>query len=400
MWQKTKNYYHLFQALISAIYFQFPSKNLIVVGITGTDGKSTTASMIQQILKEKDKKAGLLTSLGAQIGTQNLNTGYHVTTPTSFQIQKLLKAAKDAGAKYFVLETTSHGLDQNRLAFINFKVAVLTNVSHEHLDYHKTFTNYLQAKSKLFKNAQISVLNLGDKSYDFVKKTAHGKVLSYGLEQNADFNPKSFPIKLKIAGEYNIENALAASACATALGFGKKTIIKALSNFENLPGRMQKVDLGQPFSLYIDFAHTPNALEKACQSLKAAIKKNRSRLIIVFGTASERDTLKRPMMGKIAAAYANISVLTAEDPRYEDPKSICLQIAKGLIQKNKKEGKDFYVIEDRKEAIRFAIKIAKKNDIVALFGKGHEKSMSYMGQELAWDETTIAKDALLKTLKK
>ncbi len=400
MWQKIKNYYHLLQALLSAIYFQFPSKELTVVGVTGTDGKSTTASMIHHILKGKDKKAGLLTSLGAQIGGKNLDTGYHVTTPSSFQIQKLLKLAKDAGAKYFVLEATSHGLNQNRLAFINFEVAILTNVSHEHLDYHKTFTNYLRAKSKLFKNAQVSILNLGDKSYDFFKKTAHGKILTYGLTQNADFNPKNFQIKLKILQDFNIENALAASACATALGFGKKTIIKTLSNFENLPGRMQKVDLGQPFSLYIDFAHTPNALERVCQNLKAITIKNQSRLIIVFGTASERDTHKRPMMGKIAATYANVSVLTAEDPRYENPKSICLQIAKGLIQKNKKEGKDFYIIEDRQSAIEFAINLAKKNDIVALFGKGHEKSMSYKDQELAWDETQVAKEALSKMLKK
>lgn len=400
MWQKIKNYYHFFQALISAIYFQFPSKDLIIVGVTGTDGKSTTASMIASILKEKDKKVSLLTSLGAKIGAQKLNTGYHVTTPTPFQIQKLLKAAKDVGAKYFVLEATSHGFDQNRLAFVNFRTGVLTNVSHEHLDYHKTFSNYLQTKSKLFKNAQISVLNLNDKSYDFFKKAARGKVLTFGLGQNADFNPKNFPIKLKIVGDYNIENALAASACTTAMGVSKKIILKVLSEFDNLPGRMQKVDLGQPFSLYIDFAHTPNALAKACQILKVITAKNHSRLIIVFGAASERDTHKRSMMGKVAAAYANVSVLTAEDPRYENSKSICLQIAKGLIQKNKKEGKDFSIIEDRKEAIDFAVKIAKKNDIVALFGKGHEKSMSYRGQELAWDETRVAKEAILKTLKK
>src|SRR3989344_450544 len=399
MWQKFKNYYHLLQAFVASVYFGFPSKNLEVIGVTGTDGKSTTASMIYKILTDSGKKAALLTSVGVYIGVKTYQTGTHVTTPGPFQVQQILKKAKDKNIRYFVIEATSHGLDQHRLACINFKIAAITNVTNEHFDYHGNWQNYLKAKAKLFKNVHFSVLNQDDKSYKYLKDTASGKVLTYANTLRADFNLKNFPIKLKVFGDYNLENALAAATVATAIGIDKKTILKSLAKFEGIAGRMQKINVGQNFSTYIDFAHTPNALARACTNLKSIARKNSSRLIIVFGAAGERDRLKRPQMGKVSAQLADITILTAEDPRSEKVEDICFQIAKGLIAQNKKEGNDFFIIADRAKAIDFAVRIAKAKDVVVFFGKGHEKSMSFKDKDIPWDEFKVARDAIVTKVK-
>lgn len=400
MWQKLKNYYHLAQAFLASIYFGFPSRNLQVIGITGTDGKSTTASMIYKILTDSGKKAALITSVGVNIGSKIYQTGDHVTTPSPFVLQQILKKAKDANIKYCIIEATSHGLDQNRLAYINFKIAALTNLTNEHLDYHVNWHNYLMAKAKLFKNVHFSVLNQDDKSYKYLKDTASGKVLTYASTLRADFNLKNFPIKLKVFGDYNFENALTAATVATALGIDKKTILKSLANFEGIAGRMQKMDVGQNFDAYIDFAHTPNALARACTNLRSAAQENGARLIIVFGAAGERYRLKRPQMGKVAAQLADIAILTAEDPRSEKVEDICFQIAKGLIAQNKKEERDFFIIADRTTAINFAVGIAKEKDVVAFFGKGHEKSMSFKDKDTPWDEFKVVRDAIATKSKK
>ena len=399
MWQKIKNYYHLAQAFLASTYFGFPSRNLQVIGVTGTDGKSTTASMIYKILTDSGKKAALLTSIGIKIGSKIYRTGTHVTTPSPFVLQQILKKAKDANMKYFIIEATSHGLDQNRLAYINFKIAAITNLTNEHLDYHGSWNNYLRAKAKLFKNVSFSVINQDDKSYKYLKDTASGKVLTYASRLRADFNLKNFPIKLKVFGDYNFENALAAATVATALGIDKKTILKSLANFEGIVGRMHKIDVGQNYDVYIDFAHTPNALARACTNLRLAAQENGARLIIVFGAAGERDRAKRPQMGKVAAQFADIVILTAEDPRSEKVEDICFQIAKGLIAQNKKEGNDFFIIADRAKAIDFAVRIAKAKDVVVFFGKGHEKSMSFKDKDIPWDEFKVARDAILKKSK-
>src|SRR3990167_10299192 len=399
MWQKIKNYYHLLQAIIAATYFGFPSKKLVVIGVTGTDGKTTTVTMIYHILKEAGQEVSMISSLGAQIGSKKIGTGMHVTTPNPYYIQKYLKLAKDAGSKYFVLEATSHGLDQNRLSFVKFKVAALTNVSDEHLDYHKNLTNYMKAKSKLFQNVDFFILNIDDYSFNFLKKIATGKKLTYGRNPHADFNPKNFAINLKISGDYNLQNALAAAATVTALGINKKIVIGALSSFQAVKGRMDQLKLGQNFRVYVDFAHTPNGLENALIFLNSIRLFKNTRVISVFGAAGERDKLKRIQMGKVAAKYSDICILTAEDPRKEKVEIICAQIAKGLKAAGKAEGEGFYIIPDRQVAINYAAKIAKSGDIVGLFGKGHEKSMSIGKKEFPWDEFSTAKEAIKRRLK-
>lgn len=391
MWQEAKNYYHFLQAFLSAVLFDFPSGKLVVIGVTGTDGKTTTVNMIYHILKSTGRKVSMISSVNAQIGTLKYDTGFHVSTPGPYQIQKYLKRAVDEGSDYFVLEATSHGLHQNRLAFVDFKVGVLTNITHEHLDYHKSWDKYAQSKLILLEKSDVKIVNIDDSSYDFLKTKLHGKILTYSLSKKSDFNLNNFKVLLKIDGHYNLSNALAACAVASFFKIPKDQILGALKKFKGVKGRLEKVDLGQKFDVYIDFAHTPNGLENVLTTLKFKTQKGK-RLIAVFGAAGGRDRLKRPKMGKVATEIANIVVLTSEDPRKENPQKICQEIAAGM--KGKKLNKDFYIIIDRQKAIDFAIQIARAQDTVGLFGKGHEQSMNVNGKESPWNEFEAVKKAI------
>lgn len=393
MWQKIKNYYHLLSAFLAALFFNFPSKKLTVIGVTGTDGKTTTVHMIYHILKWAGRKVSMISSVRAQIGQELLDTGLHVTTPSPWQVQKLLKAARDAGSRYFVMEATSHGLDQNRLAFVDFDTAVVTNITHDHLDYHKNWQNYAEAKARLFRGVRASILNLDDDSFNFLKRRASGKISTYSLGRFGDFTPKKFLLRLKVGGDYNLANAMAATAALGDLKIDKTVIIDALNSFEGVSGRMEEVDLGQNFRAIIDFAHTPNALNQALSALRQTAN-GKHKIIAVFGAAGERDKSKRPLMGKIASEKADIIILCAEDPRGEIAVDICQQIAKGI--KNKKEGRNYFIIPDRREAIEFACKLARAGDVAAVFGKGHEKSMVFNKKEIPWDEFEVVKEAILK----
>ena len=395
--QKIKNYYHLIQAFTAAVFFNFPSRKLTVIGVTGTDGKTTTVQMIYEILKTVDLKASMISSVSAQIGPKIFDTGFHVTTPSPWQVQKFLRKAVDLGSQYFVQEATSHGLDQNRLAFVDFKVAVVTNITREHLDYHKTWESYAQAKAKLFKNVDYSILNVDDQSFNYLKSKVDGKIITYSLKSTADFDFKKFPLRLKLIGDYNLANGLAAAACASALGFNKSKTTKLLNNFQGILGRMEEIYLGQDFKVFIDFAHTPNALEQALVALNSKLKTKNSKLICVFGAAGERDKSKRPQMGKVASEISDIVIITAEDPGSEKVEEISKQIIRGV--KGKKLKKNLFVIVDRKKAIKFAINLAQKGDLVAIFGKGHEKSMTFGKKEIPWDEFAIVRQAIAERLK-
>src|SRR3989344_7007312 len=396
MLRKIKNVYHLMRAYAACIYFGFPSKKLTVIGVTGTDGKTTTSHMIYEILKSAEKKVSLISSIHAQIGEKSYDTGFHVTTPNPVALQRFLKKVVDSHSEFLVLEVTSHGLDQNRIFGIDFNFAVLTNITHEHLDYHKSFENYIFAKAKLFQRAKVSILNLDDPSFNKIKKLTNGKVVTYSINKKADFTQKDFLLKLKIPGDYNLSNALCAAALATQAGIGKQTITKALNTFQGIKGRMEEVDMGQNYQVIVDFAHTPNGLKQALKTLRSKVKSQRSKVIAVFGAAGERDKLKRSKMGEIAARYADICVLTAEDPRSEKVEDICEQIAQGLIKSGKKESKDFFKIYDRAKAIEFAVKLAKQDDIVACFGKSHEKSMCFGKKEYPWDEFKTVEQVIAK----
>lgn len=405
---RLKNWQHFFISLREVIKYRYPARKMVVIGVTGTDGKTTTCHLIYEFLKEAGKQVALVSTIGAYFKKQKINTGFHTTTPDATVLQPLIAKLLKQGIKYLVLETTSHGLDQHRVLGCNFSVGVLTNVTHEHLDYHKSFENYRQAKAKLFKKVKIAILNKDDPSFFFFKRAIRPatKVISYSLEKTADLKPVAVEInssgmrfsiesgkerielKTRLIGDYNLSNILAAIGVTMSLGVDWNSIRKALANFKGVRGRMQIVDIGQPFLVIVDFAHTPNALEKVLKTLKK-LKAKQGRLITVFGCAGERDFLKRPIMGQVATKLADISIFTAEDPRHEKVEDIIEQIVAGADKK-----KVFFCKPDRQEAINFAIKLAQPKDVVVICGKGHERSMAYGDQELPWSDLTAAKKAL------
>lgn len=412
MLQRLKNIYHFFQAIISQLWYGFPSQNLILIGVTGTSGKTTTTHLVYHLLRQAKKPVAMVSSISAIIGNKPYDTGYHVTTPDPLVLPKYLKMAKESGAKYFVLEVSSHALDQNRVLGCHFHIGVLTTLAHEHLDYHKTFENYAKTKFRLLNNARWVVLPINlirSKNYDVEKYldfvSTKKKIRTFGLG-NADESQDRWHLKLKLPGEYNIQNALAAAAVGRILGLNRQVIQKALENFSGLPGRFEDV-YQREFRVIIDFAHKPDALEALLRAAKNEFKAKR--IIAMYGCASERDVLKRPIMGEISGKLADITVLTDEDPRYEDPLKIINEIAVGCIRsgareekpspgvKNSQNGKKhlFFKIPDRQEAINFILRhLARAGDIILLCGKGHEQSMSYQGVEKPWSEHAAVKKAL------
>jgi UDP-N-acetylmuramoyl-L-alanyl-D-glutamate--2,6-diaminopimelate ligase len=427
---KLKNRRNFLRAVAAVIYYRYPARKLKVIGVTGTDGKTTTAHLIYEILKEAELKVGLVSTIGAFYDDKEMDTGLHTTTPPAFQLQKIIAEMAKKGVKYLVLETTSHGLDQHRVLGCNFAVGVLTNVTHEHLDYHQTFEKYRQAKGKLFKKAKIAVLNKDDPSFAYFVKIAgrKKKIISYSLEKNkgADFYLKKyfvgktqtkFSLALKTSAvnhggsrsfrtslpdKYNLANILAAAAATRSLNIPWRTIQKAVADFQPVAGRAQVIKCGQNFSAVVDFAHIPNALEKV---LKAFTKKTKGKLIAVFGCAGERDFLKRPKMGEISARLADVSIFTAEDPRTENVNDIIGKMVEGAkpfakeilskaLLKNPRIKKVFVREPDRQKAIGLAVSVAQKGDTILVCGKGHEKSMCFGKTEIPWSDEQAVKHAL------
>lgn len=391
--QKLINYgKHLPTAVAANLKYGFPSRKMTVIGVTGTDGKTTTVNMIYKILKDSGKKVSMVSTINAVVGDKSYDTGFHVTTPSPMHLQKLIKQAKKANSEVLVLEVTSHALDQFRMWGVKFDIGVITNITHEHLDYHKTMENYVNAKAKLIKKVKVAVLNKADANFKKLSKKTSGKIISFGIKKDADVNLHNTPIKLKISGEYNRFNALAAAAVCLQLGVPKIQILKSLNNFGALEGRLEEVKNSKGIKIMIDFAHTPNALEETLESLR---KDTKGKLVSVFGAASERDTKKRPVMGGISAKIADITVLTSEDPRFEDPDKIIDEIERGALSHGAKPNKTLFREPDRQKAITLALSFVKRGDTVGIFGKGHEKSMNIKGKEIYWSD----KEAVEKALK-
>jgi UDP-N-acetylmuramoyl-L-alanyl-D-glutamate--2,6-diaminopimelate ligase len=383
---------HLPVAVVANIVYRFPSREIKIIGITGTDGKTTTTNMTAKILNDAHLNASMVSTINAVLGDKIYDTGFHVTSPHSFIIQEFIKKAVTAGSKQLVLEVTSHGLDQHRFWGVDFETGIITNITHEHLDYHKTFENYLKAKAKLIKNVKYAILNRDDPSFERLAKMTSGKIISFGMHKNADFNPQKFPLKLKIPGDYNILNALAAAAVASTLGIDERIIRRSLESFTGLTGRMEEMPNKLGIKIFVDFAHTPNALEQALKTLRPLTS---GRLISVFGCAGARDIEKRPMMGKVSAQLADITVMTDEDPRFEDRNKIIDAIAESAQAQGAVLGESLFREPDRAKAIQLAISMAKKGDTVGIFGKGHEQSMNYQGVEKTWSD----QKAVIKILK-
>jgi len=406
MYQKIKNIFHLLNAITAACWYQFPGKKLTVIGVTGTSGKTTTAHMLYEVLKASRVKVSLISTISAIINEKSIDTGFHVTTPSPWTLQKLIRDAQKGGSQYLILEVTSHALDQYRVWGTSIDIAIITNITHEHLDYHKTFENYRNTKARILKGTKCSILNYEDPAFSFLKKNSSGMVITYGLSSEADVSPKNVSMSLGLPGIFNYLNALSALAVGRYLGLSNETSAKALEKFSLLEGRMEEIANHKNIRIIIDFAHKPDALEQVLKTARTMTKKN---VIVMFGCAGLRDRLKRPMMGEIASRLANYAVFTAEDPRSEDVRDIINQIAKGALttglmsecKKSKRYSlilgnqKLFWKIPDRQEAINFILRtLAKPGDVVLLCGKGHERSMCYGKKEYPWNEHKAVQKAL------
>ncbi|HKJ40332.1 MAG TPA: UDP-N-acetylmuramoyl-L-alanyl-D-glutamate--2,6-diaminopimelate ligase [Anaerolineales bacterium] len=426
---------------IAGSFYNWPGRKLTVIGVTGTDGKTTTTNLIYQILLAADLKAGMISTVNAVIGNEVLDTGFHVTTPDAHDVQRYLVQMVDAGLTHVILETTSHGWSQHRVDACEFDIGVVTNITHEHMNEHGNYENYRAAKARLFSsleitsekqtgNPRLGVINRDDvKSFDFLNDLIKVKKLNYGLGDDADIRAvdveysqsgvrftaqsKDFQVDVTshLVGAYNVSNCLAALT-ATIYGLGIKPEIAAqgIASLGGIPGRMERIDLGQNFTAIVDFAHTPNALKVALEAARTMINdaplpegeglgvREVRRVISVFGSAGLRDKEKRRMMAETSAELADLTVLTAEDPRTESLEEILEEMAAGARSRGGTEGETFWRVPDRGEAIRFALKLARPGDIVLSCGKGHEQSMCFGEREHLWDDRTAMRAALSEFL--
>jgi UDP-N-acetylmuramoyl-L-alanyl-D-glutamate--2,6-diaminopimelate ligase len=410
---------------LAAAFYNWPGRKLTVIGVTGTDGKTTTSNLIHKILATAGIRAGMISTVNAVIGDEVLDTGFHVTTPDAHDVQRYLAKMVESSLTHVVLETTSHGWSQHRVDACEFDIGVVTNITHEHFDEHGTYENYRAAKARLFSsleqtkekpqgNPRLAVINRDDHSFEFLDGFIKTKKLNYGLDdsaivraEDAHYSPsgieftavsKDFRVGIKssLVGAYNVSNCLAAlTATVYGLGIAPEVAARGIGALEGIPGRMEQIDLGQNFTAIVDFAHTPNALKV---TLEAGRKMTKGRVISVFGSAGLRDKEKRRMMAETSVELADLSVLTAEDPRTESLDGILEEMAVGARSKGGREGETFWRVADRGEAIKFAIRLAKEGDIVLSCGKGHEQSMCFGKTEYLWDDRTAMRAALAEFL--
>ncbi|MBN1686073.1 MAG: UDP-N-acetylmuramoyl-L-alanyl-D-glutamate--2,6-diaminopimelate ligase [Spirochaetales bacterium] len=402
---------------ISAAFHNHPSKTMFVIGVTGTNGKSTTCSFIYQLIKLFSKRPGIISSVTRDTGTGIEDNAKHQSTPEAPVIHRCLADAAANGVEYMVLEATSHGLSpkNNRVGDVEFNAAVMTNVTHEHLEFHGTMERYIDDKANLFRlmdrygrDRAFGVVNNDDPSAAVFAAASGKPVYSYGIEAEADFRALDvrlegasasftvkhggarFPVVLPLSGSFNVSNALAASVTVSrALGVPFEEVTGKISLLEGVRGRMNAINRGQPFEVIVDFAHTPDSFGRLLPEMKM---KTNGRLMVVFGSGGQRDTTKRAIQGEIASRYADLIILSDEDPRGEDPVAILEQIAGGC--RGAERNKTLFLIPDRRAAILKAIRTARAGDTVLLLGKGHETTISYKDGDIPWDEATVARDCL------
>jgi UDP-N-acetylmuramoyl-L-alanyl-D-glutamate--2,6-diaminopimelate ligase len=382
------SWYHWKLAFLGAVLYRFPSKKLKAIGITGTNGKSTTAEMIAKILEAVGYKVALLSSIRFKIGEKEWPNTLKMTMPGRFKIQKFLREAVKVGCQYAVLEATSEGILQHRHRFIDFEAAVFTNLTAEHIEAHGGFENYKKAKGKLFQAAKnIHIVNLDDENADYFLKFPANKKYTYGLNEG-NVNNKNLQLRLSLMGDFNIYNALAAICVGMSQGISLEVCKSAVEKIKGIPGRMEMV-ISEPFKVFVDYAFTPNALEKVYQTLATSYKLKAKKLICVLGACGGgRDKWKRPVLGRLAARYCDEVIITNEDPYDENPMEIIEQVAQGAAGKAKK-------ILDRREAIREALKLAKLGDVVIITGKGCEPWICVArGKKIPWDDRQVIREEM------
>jgi len=398
-------YYQIWAFLGDLIYSK-PSKKIKVIGITGTNGKTTVTHLATDILEAAGYKVASISSLRFKIGDREYKNELKMTMPGRMKIQKFLREAVDAKCQYFVMEVTSEGIKQCRHKFIDFEIAVFTNLTPEHIESHGSFENYKKAKGELFKVARSAIINLDDKNAEYFAGLCKGEKRYYSLKS------KDIDFKLSMLGEFNLYNALAAAQVGLSQGIDTKIIKQTLENSKGIPGRMEVV-VKEPFKVIVDYAHTPDALEKVYKTIKESGESG-ARMICVLGAAGGgRDKWKRPQMGSIAAQYCEEIILTDEDPYDEDPAQILSQIKSGILnfsakgearpgqqffrQRRGSPGAAIFNILDRKLAIKKAIQDARPGDVVIITGKGAEPWMMTGGGKIPWDDREIVREVLTCT---
>ncbi len=419
---------HLPNAIAAVTRYGFPARRMTVVGVTGTDGKTTTTSLIHHLLRTAQVRTGMITTVEAILNDTHYDTGFHTTTPITWKMQQLLHQAKLSSVTHMVIESTSIGLDQHRLYGIPFQIGVLTNITHDHLDYHQTYEKYLLSKAKLFNHVKFAILNQDDQSYDAMRKYLdnHNPVatlITYAIDDESanlratnivlkpdglsfiakvnhpNFATKElkFKIESNLIGEFNVYNLLATIATGFALGFQYQEIIKSLLDFHQVAGRQELITV-QDRQIIIDFAHTPNALDVLLKSLRQ-IYPNR-RLFVMFGATGERDKSKRQLMGELACTLADVVVFTSDDTYFEPINHIHRQLLAGAAstssvqispdEKLPPNRSVYLTIPDRQSAINWIAQASKSGDVIAMLGKGHEKSINLEGIEYPWSEKESA----------
>ena len=420
-------------AWLSAAWYGFPSRQLIMIGVTGTNGKTSTTDLVLGILHAAGHKTGMISTLKAMIGDREEALELHVSTPEAPVVQRYLRQMVEAGMTHCILETTSHGLAQHRVTAVEFDIAAITNITHEHLDYHGSYEAYAQAKERLFLSVanndptpqkpesvlKTAVLNQDDSSFQRLNAIATPRQLSYSLHNPAatlyvtdlvtdpagssftlHLDGQALPVRSPLLGIFNVANMLAAAGVGLALNLPASTIQAGLQSVGQIHGRMHQIQRGQEFIVHVDFAHTPDGLQKAIEAARGILDQmgRNGRIIAVFGSAGKRDPEKRRMMAEISTRLADCTVLTAEDPRTESLDDILAAMAAGCLSQGGVEGQTFWRIPDRGQAIYYALGLAHPEDFVLVCGKGHEQSMCFNTTEFPWDDihaTETALDAFL-----
>jgi len=420
LFRRIEPFGHLCEAILLNTLAGFPSRNLKVIGVTGTNGKTTTAFMIHRMLQNAGYKTGLMTTVAYGIGEDIKPQMTHMTTSSVPVLLKRFKAMKEAKVDWLVLETTSHALAQHRVWSVPYSVSVLTNITHEHVNYHGTFERYVAAKRMMFTQTNLNRRGLrtgiinGDDPNASVFAQAIDKPILYGvdnaslratsiklkptgIEYDAVHGDQTYHITSKLPGSFNLYNSLAAVGVGEVLGLTKEQIEQGIAALEGVEGRMTHIDEGQDFSVIVDYAHTPDSFEKLFADMRPVVK---GRLIVLFGSLGGGDETKRAIQGELAGTYADDVIVTEEDNRTEDPARIMTMIAEGVERKGKERDKDLFIIPSRREAIRFVMLRAKKNDTVLLLGKGHEKTIEDANGAHPWNEIEEAHAALRMMLSK
>ena len=397
--------YHFLQSILAGLKYHFPARHLRVIGITGTNGKTTTAFMTWQMLKNSGYKTGLMTTVAWGVDELEPELG-HMTTVDAFTLNRRIAKIKAAGAEFLVLEVTSHALAQFRTLGIPIEIAVFTNLTHDHLDYHKTFARYRAAKGKLFKKAKFSILNADDPACPYFAKLSR-EYITYGIKNGenraknlkltisgVNYSCGDIKIHTQIPGEFNVYNSLAAALVGKKLHLSDYQISTGIASLSAVEGRMNIIDEGQPFTVIVDYAHAPDALEKVFDS----VKNHSGRIISVHGGAGRRDPSTRPIRGAILAQNSDIVIITEDDSRDEDPEAIAAGFLKGAEKHGKILGKTLYKELNRKKAIALALELAHPGDLVLILGKGHEKTILRSDGPHPFEDIKVTQE-LLKKLK-